>query len=159
MQSLCIFDAIRLGIASHSTFLVSRLSLSPSSLGPSNVMLFSVYLTLLFVSARHVYGYVVASSIRNERYEPATATDSMPSLDLERLSLRKTRQHIRGIGAVAASLIGGDAPRLRISSRGSHDQRVTVLDVSLRRNHAIARPRYSDAEQVGLPRVTIVATG
>ncbi|KAG6010818.1 hypothetical protein E4U21_004206 [Claviceps maximensis] len=125
-------------------------------------MLFSIYLALLFVPGRHVYGYVVASSIRTQGHEPATNKDSVSSLTLERLGSRKTREHIRVIGAEATSLTAGDTPRLRTTSRETHHEhheQAAVPDISLRRNEITAGPRYPHAEQVGLPRVSINAAG
>ncbi|KAG5952748.1 hypothetical protein E4U53_000018 [Claviceps sorghi] len=112
-------------------------------------MLLPVHLALLFVPGRYVYGYVVASSIRSQGYEPAMAKHSVSLLGLERLSLRKTGQHIRGRDAAASSLTAGDAPTLKISSRETKHEKVAVLDVPT------VGPRYSDAEQVGLPRVAV----
>ncbi|KAG5983432.1 hypothetical protein E4U55_008202 [Claviceps digitariae] len=111
-------------------------------------MLFSVYLTLLLVSGQHVYGNVVASSPRNQQQEPATAKGSVSLLGLEELSVRKTRRHIRSIGALASSLRAGHAQRLRISSRDTRHEQVAVLDVSLQRNNeATAGPHYPHAEE------------
>ncbi|KAG6016170.1 hypothetical protein E4U43_004100 [Claviceps pusilla] len=84
-------------------------------------MLFSVYLAMLFVSGRHVHSYVVASG---QQYEPARVKKWIWRFGLERLSLRKTRRYIRGIGAVATSLTACDAPRLRFSSRDTHHEQM-----------------------------------
>ncbi|KAG5927982.1 hypothetical protein E4U42_001459 [Claviceps africana] len=110
-------------------------------------MMLFVYLALPFVSGRYVYGYVVASSIRGQGYEPATAKHSVSLLGLEGLKSRKTGQHIRGLGAAASSLTANDAPPLQISSREIQHGEGTVLDVPSKRSEATAGPRYSDAEQ------------
>lgn len=122
----------------HSTcpcLAIVKLSL-PSPWDSSDIMLFSVYLALLFVSGRHVHSYVVASG---QQYEPARVKKWIWRFGLERLSLRRTRQYIRGIGAVATSLTACDAPRLRFSSRDTHHEQIPVRDVLLRRIEASER--------------------
>lgn len=110
-------------------------------------MLFSAYLTMLFVSGHVHGGYIAGMGIQHEQHETERLTES-PSTDPVGSLPGKTRRQLGGNGAAASSL-AADASSVKASRKVRRDDDVLFDRLYLRTNENAAEIRSDEPEQRG----------